>query len=402
MDASCCRDTWEIRVESEAAERVLAVDWKSCSSLSAREDTPFRRPGRKARHLLFKRVGDACSFLDPESGGCRLHAKYGFEIKPHVCQRFPFRFVEAPDGVYVGFSFGCVSVLNEIGPPVAESREEAVWIYDHEPEHQQVRLPVRLDEKTPLTWEDYLALEGALDEILSRRDRPFAERLVAGHAWLGMLRRMLQVAAVETTPQPVSEVISFFVEKTRADGFERAFELAGKPVAHPVLKRMILGTFLSFRNSLRPRQWRLTTIGRIFVENIRHWARWGSLRMEPLDKRVPYRLFHPSNEALAAAETQVLLERYFRHGIFRKDLILHTDLFWGYCYFLLTYGMIQYYATGLEAIGEGNPALAVSLVEKYFVHHSNFNQTFLYHPAVGDTFQYLFKRPNFAHTIAMG
>lgn len=408
MEGLCCRDSWEIRVEADAAERVLGTDWRTCSSLDEKADSPFEPSRSNAKHLLFRRVGDACGFLGQDNR-CRLHTRYGFEVKPHVCQRFPFRFIETPGGVYVGFSFACNSILNEIGPPVAESRDEAVRIYEHEPEHVRIESPIRLDATTTISWEEYLEIEKALDEILAREDRSVALCLVAGHVWLGMLRRMLQTAAAENArggdagKKPAQrEVLRHYAERTRADGYARAFSIAERPVAHPTLKRMVLGTFLSFRNSLRPRQWRLAAIARVVFENARHWARIGSLRMEPLEKRVPYRLFHPTPAVLNPPETQKLLRRYFRHALFRKDLVVGTDLFWGYCYFLMTHGMIEYYATGLEALGEPDAKLALSLVEKYFVHHSSFGRTFLYHPAIADTLQYVFKRPNFAHTVVLG
>jgi hypothetical protein len=190
-----------------------------------------------------------------------------------------------------------------------------------------------------------------------------------------------------------------YVGRTSQDGFQRAFDAASRPVANRPLKRMVLGTFISFRGSIRPRQWRISALTRVVFENIRHLARVGRLRLDPLEKSVPYRRFSPRPDALSDPETQILLRRWFRHCLFRKDLIAHTDLFWGYCYLLLCHGLIEYYEAVLEATGEGNPAKALGLVERQYVHHSGFNQTFLYHPAIAHVFQYLFRKPNFGHTM---
>jgi len=48
-----------------------------------------------------------------------------------------------------------------------------------------------------------------------------------------------------------------------------------------------------------------------------------------------------------------------------------------------------------------DPALALCLVEKYYVLHSGFGRGVLYHPAIADTFQRVFTRPHFAHAIAL-
>jgi len=411
MDGACCCDWWEIRVEAMAAERILEVDWRSCSSLGGKAKSPFLRARPNARFLFLRCLGDACSFLGEDSL-CRLHARFGPETKPHGCRRFPFHFIQAPDGIYVGLSFACTSVLHDMGRPALEMREEAERLYSLEPEHARIEAPIRLDASTAITWEDYLQVEKALDAILSREDQPFSTCLVAGHVWLGILRQMLKAGAPELKdkeaaflrgPNPaLGQILDFYVRQTSSENFKRAFAIASRSAAHPTLKRMVLGTLLSFRNSGRPNQWRITAVMRVIVEHLRHWMRLGSLRLEPLDKRVPYRMFQPSPAYLDPPKVQALLRRYYRHALFRKDLVANTDLFWGYCYFLLIHGLVEYYAVGLAALGEPDPELALCLVEKYFVHHSNFGRTFLYHPALADIFQYLFKRPNFAHTMVMG
>lgn len=391
-DGLCCRDTWEIRVEKEAAERVLRSEWRSCCDLPPRETTPFAPCASDASYLVFKRQGDACVFLGQDNR-CRLHTLHGPEIKPYVCRRFPFRFVDTPGGTYVGFSFACPSVLHQNGAPAEDAREEARQVWALRDDHPRVEEPIRLDTTLTLTWEEYLQIERALDNILSREDHSVAHCLVAGHIWLSMLRRMLAPAIPQT--------LSYYLQQTEAENYARAFAIAQKPVAHPALKRMLLGSFLSFRNTLRPGSTRLLLLPRLTFENLRHWLRLGSLPLEPLPKRVPYRDFHPSPALLETPATQTLLRRYFRHALFRKELILGTDLFWGYCYLVMAHGLIEYYAAGLKALGEDNPALALSVVEQYFVLHSNFGRTFLYHPAMMFIFQRTFDRPNYAHTLAL-
>ncbi|HBF34238.1 TPA: hypothetical protein DDW35_06705 [Candidatus Sumerlaeota bacterium] len=391
---ACCRDTWEIRVEPDAAERVLAADWRSCCTIDSKEDSPFKLIKGNTSVLTFKRHDDACVFLG-EGNRCRMHERFGIEIKPFVCQRFPYRFVETPGGVYVGMSFACPSVLQGEGPLVADAPAEAERIHAiNQTEHLHVNEPIQLDKTLNLSWDEYQQIEQTLDAIFSHEEYSVAHCLIAGHAWLSMLRRLMRQAGPTALP--------FFIKQTTDENFARVFKIAQRPVAHGALKRMLLGSFLSFRNTLRPGQSRLFLIPRLTFANLRHWCRWGSVPLEPLDKCVSYKNFAPSHELLEDAETQSILRRYYRHALFRKELVQGTDLFWGYCYLVLVHGLIEYYAAGLKAAGEENPARAIQVVEKYFVHHSTFGRTFLYHPAMLLIFQRVFDRPNFAHTIVLG
>ena len=165
---------------------------------------------------------------------------------------------------------------------------------------------------------------------------------------------------------------------------------------------MLLGSFISFRSSLRPRQWRLTIIARMVFQLFRHMIRVGSIRFDPLDVRLSHRRFQPSPSDSASPEIQSLLRRHFRDALSRKDLIRRSELFWGYCYLVMVYGLVQWYASALSATGAPDPAKALEVVEKHYLLHPDFDQTFLYHPALADVIHHLFRKPNFAHTVVMG
>jgi Fe-S-cluster containining protein len=414
QDGGCCRDVFEVRVQAADVEKILGVDWRGCARLPANAEAPFRPLKKSPGESLLEWVGGACPFLT-ESNRCRLHERHGFDIKPMPCRAFPYRFTRAGGEVYVGVSFACPSVRKNVGPPVAAQEEAIRALYEAGAPARIVPEPVRFDAVTPIAWDDYLVLERGLDEILGREDRPVERCLVAGHVWLGMLARLLSAAGARSDPsgESVPKVLALYVDRSRDENYGRVFELAQRPAANPVLKRMLLGAFVSFRDALRDRpgrlfQGRLAFIARTVFENARHWARVGSVRLPPLKERVRYRDFHPGAAALRGGEAdggsdfQVCLRRYFRHALFRKDAICHSDLLWGYGYMVMAYGLVQWYAAALEAAGAPDPPRALALVEQYYMHHSSFDQTFLYHPAMANLIQRLFRKPNFAHTIVGG
>jgi hypothetical protein len=295
----------------------------------------------------------------------------------------------------------CKSIRTNTGASIEEQFDEVREDFLSRPAYHRLPDPIRFEAAVPIEWIDYLAIERSLDEILARADRTVGECLIAGHVWLGMMRRMLHSPDRPPSLTP-SQLIHFYIERTREDGYARSFEIARRSAANRALKRMLLGTFVSFRTSLIRRRWRPLVMGQVLTQNLRHWLQLGSLRLPPYEKEFSYSDFRPDPQALETPEMQALLRRYFRHALFRKDLVRHTEVLWGYSFLVLTYGLIQWYATVLRAMGESDPSEALGAVERYFVHHTNFNQLFLYHPALAMIVQYLFQKPNFAHTIING
>jgi Fe-S-cluster containining protein len=396
---ACCTGSWEIRADAEAKERIAASDWRALSNLPPRASTPFKRSPSQIGATCLARTSDgACGFLDADHL-CRLQKAHGYAFKARICQAFPFRPVRTPGGLYVGLSFACDSVLAQSGQPVADHAEELRDLIEREPDAcVSVEEPVRFDARTPIAWSDYLALEAGLDAILAQEHRPLAECLRAGHVWLGMLRQLIAKARL-ADPHILSALIARYAEDGRATAYERAFRIARRHVPHATLKRMLIGTFIAFRNGLRPHQWRLWAMARVMGGLLRHWTRVGTLRFRPLDVRLPYREFCTRADDLTDPEAESLLRRYARHAMFRKDMILATDLFWGYSYLVLVYGLVQWHEAALRAAGRPDPAVALATVECDFVHHTSFNQTFLYHPAMADIIRRYFNKPNFAHLV---
>lgn len=274
--------------------------------------------------------------------------------------------------------------------------------------------PVRFDAEIAIDQDRYLLIEEALDEILSRETEMVETCLVAGHAWLGILRRMLRLIRsrmaakkdlppdAPSTDELIAMTIDHYVKQSREEKFDRAFRLAQKPASQAAVKRMLLGSFISFRNTLSARQPHLLIIARALMQYARHWLRLGSIRLKPLEGKVSYAEFRPSVDDLAAEETQDLLRRYFRHALTRKDLVRNSDIFLGYGYLVMTYGLIQWYAAFLRSVDQPDPVRALALVEEHFIQHPEFNQVFLYHPAMANIIHYLFRKPNFAHTMVRG
>jgi len=329
----------------------------------------------------------------------------------------PFLLRRTPSGGYAGLSFACRLVREGTGAPVESCRallesRLAGETSDRIPGVFEIAAPVRFDDQTEIEWDLYRRIESVLDRILACEDRDLETCLIAGHVWLGMLRQMLTVFRVKAaagvtgeggTPLPEAwQVIERYLEQAPTEGLDRAFRIADRPAANPTTKRMVLGTVISFRQALKPGLWRLTAMARVGMANLRHWARLGTLRFPPLDSAIPYAQFKPQPDELGDPDTSRLLRRYFRHALFRKDLVVHSDVFGGYGYLILVYGLIQWYAAALRLSGQADPGRALACVESHYVLHPAFGSAFWYHPALADILQFAAGKPTFAHTIVRG
>lgn len=406
MDGDCCRDFWEIQVDPASVARIEDMDWRAHSGLAAAAPSPFEPSRADPSRMKLRRVGRGCHFLG-EDRLCRLHAAHGLAIKPRACRRFPFRYTRTPDGLNVGVSFACPVVVDDEGPSVESQRADVVAEYASDPEPDRAIESVRLDAGTPMKWETYRAVESALDAILARDDGDVARGLIAGHAWLGMLSRFIEELRREAEargepPPDADESAKAYMERTRKDEFQLAFRVADRPAASPALKRMLIGTFVAFRGALRPGQGRLTTAGRLAWLNLRHFLRVGALRLPPHNERVPWREMKRASSDLDDPAFQDVLRRYFRHAVFRKDLAVYPDLMTGYGFMALAYALIQWHVTAHRALGAADPRDALCLVEKFYVHHSNFNLVILRAPATAGLFQRLLTAPNIVHTLTRG
>jgi Fe-S-cluster containining protein len=69
-------------------------------------------------HRIRQRADGACGFLSPDNR-CRIHEELGAARKPLTCRVFPYSFSTAADAVVVSASFGCPTIVANVGQPIA-------------------------------------------------------------------------------------------------------------------------------------------------------------------------------------------------------------------------------------------------------------------------------------------
>lgn len=137
--------------------------------------------GTAYSHVILRNDAGHCPFLVDKL--CTIHGKFGSEIKPLICQLFPYCFNETPTGIYVTVSFRSSAVLYNQGTPLDEQRDvlsdrlaKYKTLYPgKKPNWDRVRLSVSKD----IDWPTYLEYEARMLEILSDAEgKSLDERLI--------------------------------------------------------------------------------------------------------------------------------------------------------------------------------------------------------------------------------
>jgi hypothetical protein len=144
----------------------------------------------------------ACVLLG-EDGLCQAHRYFGAEAKGTICRLFPYLFVEAPEGGYTGYSFCCRPVrdpgeLTKTSEVLRESPEaayEEARSFFPGVHYRKAPECVAISQDLEIAWDDYLALESGLLELLGMETGKPGDSLVCGSVYLTLSGLFLKDAA---------------------------------------------------------------------------------------------------------------------------------------------------------------------------------------------------------------
>jgi Fe-S-cluster containining protein len=198
----CCGG-WAVPLTPDDFDRMVEVDWAAHHG-SFHAKTLFRDLNKHEQantpytHKIVSETG-ACPFLADNL--CFMHSKFGADFKPSICQLFPYAFSITPSGVYATVSFVSMGSLYNSGRPLAEQRQVLERKYA---EFKKLYTTYKPDwSKTELTkgqllgWDEYLAIERRLFEILDDTSLPLEKRLLKMSSYL-----VSQVKTTGGSPAP--------------------------------------------------------------------------------------------------------------------------------------------------------------------------------------------------------
>ncbi|HOE97575.1 MAG TPA: hypothetical protein PK847_13445 [Candidatus Sumerlaeota bacterium] len=406
-----CGEFWEIPVSAEKAEEIRARPVAALAAARDPNNPVVESPWTPGRHVM--RMTDGTCTLNTRAGLCALHAAFGETAKPNICRSFPFRFLETPRGDYVGLSFACTAVLNRLGPAVADQgdalRDLQRWTFSR----HRIEEPPGLTNLIPLSWEQYEAIERDLADLLDPALGPIDVRLVAQAAYMQLLVRFLREAR-EQTGQMTAEseaqdkLLPAFRRRMRGEAGEPwaiPLRLARRRGASPLLRRMFLGFAHALRNTYGERRGRLRSYVMVMNTYFRHAAGRGAVQLPTLPAATDWRRLREIRFDPRRPELDELLTRYFRHRLFRKDLLQAETLHFGHCLQLMHWGLIHWYSAcfanvaGAAEVDYEHLTEGLRNVEKYYVYHSTFDRLFATYPLLRNFLDWIFIHPLYAYSM---
>lgn len=412
----CCPVFPRIPVDQASADRLDSLDYGrmpsvGCGVKSAEEAT-LREPDG-TRVLARRRDGGDCVFYGAD-GLCAVHKTHGEAAKPQVCRDFPYRYRDTPGGRYVGLSFVCPSVRGNKGQPVTEQGDDLLAAGDRAHRRQTAEGLVRLNRKLLVSWNDYLALESALADLLGLDGMPLARRMAACAVLLTFVDLLQQglhgphapMAAARAVPDgEIAEAVAAMARNGYADVLRAAGRhVAGGARKWRVLRRMYLGMVAGLGNTLWAPKGRFATVVGLIADHVKHATGLGRVRMKPFSRPV-------GHDALARAAFPAagpgaeLLDRYLGHCLFRKDLVFAPDVARGLNLWLTNAALLRWYAAAVAAeAGRATPedddwSEAVRHVETYYGMQSRFYETLAKHDHFESILDGFTRRKNFPFVV---
>ncbi len=188
---NCCLQ-WPVPVTVEDKLRIAALP--KFTTGSGAESGTFFRPLKSGdpkfqsfSFTLEKSADGRCEFLTSEER-CLLHAEYGSEAKPAMCQLFPYTFNQTPGGTCVSVSFASTGALLNFGRPLSEQREFLAQKWrlfkslfpSLRPDWSQTQLV----DGHLISWQEYLRVDAELIRLIGGPERRVDKKLAAASRFL--------------------------------------------------------------------------------------------------------------------------------------------------------------------------------------------------------------------------
>lgn len=174
----CCREL-EVVVNDEEKNRIEVLDLANDPEIGP---GPYfeRKSLLTSTWALKHRPDGGCVFLT-SANRCRLHERFGPEVKPFGCRYFPFLLIAAGNHYRLGLRFSCPSVVDSKGASIA-TQLGAAQAFANALEKREVRTGAAL-EPSPLTaglkvsWSELIQFTEVLVDILKDRTDRVERRL---------------------------------------------------------------------------------------------------------------------------------------------------------------------------------------------------------------------------------
>ncbi|HRX82666.1 MAG TPA: YkgJ family cysteine cluster protein, partial [Pirellulaceae bacterium] len=183
---NCCRGSI-IPLSDDDLARLNAQRWEECSDFEGVQTVA--RPGWFAkRPQLGQRADGSCVFL-MEDNRCRIHAEYGADAKPLVCQMYPLQLVPQEKRAILTLRRSCPSAAADQG---SELQKHLSFVKQkaHQGEllDKAIRAPA-ITRRYRGSWAEALIVAKAIERLLTDERYPLVRRLAHGVRFCALLEQ---------------------------------------------------------------------------------------------------------------------------------------------------------------------------------------------------------------------
>lgn len=175
----CCR-IHEVAVTDAEKQRIDGLDLAGDTEIASGPHFERKGWGPSGKWVLRRRADGSCVFLTA-GNHCRLHERFGADVKPFACRLYPFVLIPAGDHWRVGMHYSCPSATANKGRPLREQEAELRSLVPLLEKHvgrsgeEAPAPPLQARQRT--AWPDLLRITQILVEMVQDRGSRLEMRL---------------------------------------------------------------------------------------------------------------------------------------------------------------------------------------------------------------------------------
>jgi Fe-S-cluster containining protein len=319
----CCAMGWTVTVDPITYENLKKTDFYQ-EHIKTGSNAKFFTINRDTGECIINNPLGRCSML--KDNLCKIHSNLSYDAKPLGCRQFPIYMYPTPEGIYVGLGHTCISILINQGRPIETYlRNINKWVNDY-PVKLPDNLQIKINHNLSTDWQGYSVIENFFYNCLEniKPDAEFGSLL-----WKAMMSVfMLSSTCAEKGQQQIN-----------ADEIKTLFSsIPDFPISRDIehINRVFdYSKFFISRFETNSHEYS----GKVFDSLIQNGAFNSNIfgRSFDLDMMNKYKMENPAQWKNSE------MSSYFSHMIWRKDLLMKSDLLSGIALMNLMYPFFEWY-----------------------------------------------------------
>lgn len=181
---SCCQGVI-VALNTEDLKKLREQHWENDPEMKGVK-TIARMGFLSRKFRLARRKNGRCVFQSDDML-CRIHGKFGFDAKPHICQMAPLQMAPRGAFAYVTLRRYCPEAVADRGRTVVEHLPAYRTIVERGRALAEPLPPPKLTRRIRRPWPDVEIAAGSLDRLTLDARYPLVRRLAHGVAFCDML-----------------------------------------------------------------------------------------------------------------------------------------------------------------------------------------------------------------------